>query len=213
MNDQKTANRTKYQPIVQSAAVILSILDEEVALRCINPKCPAQIKEGLNHFVSRNAMNIDGLGPRVLEQMYEKKLVKDVADLYFLKEEELLTLEKIKEKSASNILNAIEGSKDNSVERLIFGLGIRHVGAKAAKILAEHFGNLDTLSKGGFEEIVSLDTIGDTIADSVVTYFDNEEVHELMDELKKPASTLSTKAYVLLNWKKSSRLSKIRQSS
>ncbi|KWY04843.1 aromatic ring-opening dioxygenase LigA, partial [Enterococcus faecium] len=139
-------------------------LDEEVALRCINPKCPAQMKEGLNHFVSRNAMNIDGLGPRVLEQMYDKKLVADVADLYKLTEEELLTLDKIKEKSANNILTAIDNSKDNSVERLIFGLGIRHVGAKAAKILAEHFGDLETLSKSDYESIIALDTIGDIIA-------------------------------------------------
>ncbi|HAQ1434250.1 TPA: NAD-dependent DNA ligase LigA [Enterococcus faecium] len=160
-------------------------LDEEVALRCINPKCPAQMKEGLNHFVSRNAMNIDGLGPRVLEQMYDKKLVADVADLYKLTEEELLTLDKIKEKSANNILTAINNSKDNSVERLIFGLGIRHVGAKAAKILAEHFGDLETLSKSDYESIIALDTIGDIIADSVVTYFSNEEVHELMNELKQ----------------------------
>ncbi|UPS56723.1 NAD-dependent DNA ligase LigA [Enterococcus faecium] len=160
-------------------------LDEEVALRCINPKCPAQMKEGLNHFVSRNAMNIDGLGPRVLEQMYDKKLVADVADLYKLTEEELLTLNKIKEKSANNILTAIDNSKDNSVERLIFGLGIRHVGAKAAKILAEHFGDLETLSKSDYESIIALDTIGDIIADSVVTYFSNEEVHELMNELKQ----------------------------
>ncbi|HAQ2805202.1 TPA: NAD-dependent DNA ligase LigA [Enterococcus faecium] len=160
-------------------------LDEEVALRCINPKCPAQMKEGLNHFVSRNAMNIDGLGPRVLEQMYDKKLVADVADLYKLTEEELLTLDKIKEKSANNILTAIDNSKDNSVERLIFGLGIRHVGAKAAKILAEHFGDLETLSKSDYESIIALDTIGDIIADSAVTYFSNEEVHELMNELKQ----------------------------
>lgn len=160
-------------------------LDEEVALRCINPKCPAQMKEGLNHFVSRNAMNIDGLGPRVLEQMYDKKLVADVADLYKLTEEELLTLDKIKKKSANNILTAIDNSKDNSVERLIFGLGIRHVGAKAAKILAEHFGDLETLSKSDYESIIALDTIGDIIADSVVTYFSNEEVHELMNELKQ----------------------------
>ncbi|OQO71584.1 DNA ligase (NAD(+)) LigA [Enterococcus villorum] len=160
-------------------------LDEEVALRCINPKCPAQIKEGLNHFVSRNAMNIDGLGPKVLAQMYDKHLVADVADLYKLTEEELLTLDKIKEKSANNILSAIHDSKENSVERLIFGLGIRHVGAKAAKILAEHFGDLETLSKSDFESIVALDTIGDTIADSVVTYFSNEEVHDLMTELKQ----------------------------
>lgn len=160
-------------------------LDEEVALRCINPKCPAQIKEGLNHFVSRNAMNIDGLGPRVLEQMFDKELVADVADLYFLTEEQLLTLDKIKEKSANNIYQAIAASRDNSVERLIFGLGIRHVGAKAAKILAEHFGDLRTISQATKEEVVALDSIGEIIADSLVTYFENEEVHELMDELAK----------------------------
>ncbi|EOH99070.1 DNA ligase [Enterococcus moraviensis ATCC BAA-383] len=160
-------------------------LDEEVALRCINPKCPAQIKEGLNHFVSRNAMNIDGLGPRVLEQMYDNELVADVADLYFLTQEQLMTLEKIKEKSANNIYNAIAASRDNSVERLIFGLGIRHVGAKAAKVLAEHFGDLRAISKASKEEVVSLDSMGETIADSLVTYFENEEVHELMDELTK----------------------------
>lgn len=160
-------------------------LDEEVALRCINPKCPAQIKEGLNHFVSRNAMNIDGLGPRVLEQMYDTNLVADVADLYFLTEEQLMTLEKIKEKSANNIYKAIAASRDNSVERLIFGLGIRHVGSKAAKVLAEHFGDLWAISKAIKEEVVALDSMGEIIADSLVTYFANEEVHELMDELAK----------------------------
>lgn len=185
--DQRPADSEPYVlpthcPICHSELVHL---DEEVALRCINPKCPAQIKEGLNHFVSRNAMNIDGLGPRVLAQMYDKQLITDVADLYKLTEEELLTLDKIKEKSANNILTAIHDSKDNSVERLIFGLGIRHVGSKAAKILAEHFGDLETLSKSDFESIIVLDTIGDTIADSVVTYFSNEEVHDLMSELKQ----------------------------
>lgn len=185
--DQRPADSEPYVlpthcPICHSELVHL---DEEVALRCINPKCPAQIKEGLNHFVSRNAMNIDGLGPRVLAQMYDKQLVTDVADLYKLTEEELLTLDKIKEKSANNILTAIHDSKDNSVERLIFGLGIRHIGSKAAKILAEHFGDLETLSKSDFESIIVLDTIGDTIADSVVTYFSNEEVHDLMSELKQ----------------------------
>lgn len=185
--DQRPADSEPYVlpthcPICHSELVHL---DEEVALRCINPKCPAQIKEGLNHFVSRNAMNIDGLGPRVLAQMYDKQLVTDVADLYKLTEEELLTLDKIKEKSANNILTAIHDSKDNSVERLIFGLGIRHVGSKAAKILAEHFGDLETLSKSDFESIIVLDTIGDTIADSVVTYFSNEEVHDLISELKQ----------------------------
>ncbi|MFK4565990.1 NAD-dependent DNA ligase LigA [Enterococcus sp. UD-01] len=187
LTEKRAADSQPYEipthcPVCDSELVHL---DEEVALRCINPKCPAQIKEGLNHFVSRNAMNIDGLGPRVLEQMYDKHLVADVADLYFLTEEQLMTLDKIKEKSANNIFKAIAASRDNSVERLIFGLGIRHVGAKAAKILAEHFGTLEAVSHATKEEVVALDSIGETIADSLVTYFENEEVHQLLDELKK----------------------------
>ncbi|KAF1300125.1 NAD-dependent DNA ligase LigA [Enterococcus sp. JM9B] len=183
--DERPADSQPYQipthcPICNSELVHL---DEEVALRCINPKCPAQIKEGLSHFVSRNAMNIDGLGPRVLAQMYDRGLVKDVADLYSLTEEQLLTLDKIKEKSANNLLTAIAQSKENSVERLLFGLGIRHVGSKAAKILAEYFGNLWQVAEAKKEEIIQLDAIGEIIADSLVTYFANEEVHELLREL------------------------------
>lgn len=159
-------------------------LEEEVALRCINPKCSAQMKEGLSHFVSRQAMNIDGLGPKVIEQMYEKELVKDVADLYYLTQEQLLTLDKIKEKSANNLLNAIEASKANSAERLLFGLGIRHVGAKAAKILLEHYETIENLSQAKAEDILNLHTMGETIANSLTTYFANDEVHELLAELK-----------------------------
>lgn len=159
-------------------------LEEEVALRCINPKCSAQMKEGLSHFVSRQAMNIDGLGPKVIEQMYEKELVKDVADLYYLTQEQLLTLDKVKEKSANNLLKAIEASKANSAERLLFGLGIRHVGAKAAKILLEHYETIENLSQAKAEDILNLHTMGETIADSLTTYFANDEVHELLAELK-----------------------------
>lgn len=165
-------------------------LEEEVALRCINPKCSAQIKEGLSHFVSRQAMNIDGLGPKVIEQMYEKELVKDVADLYYLTQEQLLTLDKVKEKSANNLLKAIEASKANSAERLIFGLGIRHVGAKAAKILLEHYETIENLSQAKAEDILNLHTMGETIANSLTTYFANDEVHELLAELKKAGVNL-----------------------
>lgn len=172
----------KYCPACGSELVHL---EEEVALRCINPLCPAQIKEGLNHFVSRNAMNIEGLGPRVLEQLYNKELIKNVADLYFLTEEQLLTLDKIKEKSANNILTAITNSKQNSVERLLFGLGIRHVGSKAAKLLAAEFGSLDALTQAKKEQIAAIDSIGEIIADSVVAYFDKDEVQALLDELRK----------------------------
>ena len=129
-------------------------------------------------------MNIDGLGPRIINQMYSKHLVTDVADLYRLTEADLLTMDKVKEKSAQNLLQAIDASRENSLERLLFGLGIRHVGAKAAKILAVHFEEMERLMHATKEEIISLDTIGDTIADSLATYFANEEVHQLIDELK-----------------------------
>lgn len=192
---KRPADSQTYQKLLRCPACDSELvhLDEEVALRCINPKCPAQIKEGLSHFVSRNAMNVDGLGPRVLEQMFDKGLVSDVADLYLLTSEQLLTLDKIKEKSANNILTAIASSKDNSLERLLFGLGIRHVGAKAAKILAEHYGSLESLSQATKDEIVALENLGETIADSLVTYFANEEVHELMAELKKAGVNLTYK--------------------
>lgn len=181
-NDSESYQTPTNCPICGSKVVHL---DEEVALRCINPKCPAQIKEGLNHFVSRNAMNIEGLGPRILNQMYEKGLVKDVADLYYLKKENLLTLDKIKDKSANNILTAISESKERSADRLIFGLGIWHVGAKAAKILLEHFKTIRKLEKASAEEIHSLYTLGETIADSVVTYFSKNEVDDLLNKLEK----------------------------
>ncbi|MEG0731166.1 MAG: NAD-dependent DNA ligase LigA [Vagococcus sp.] len=169
----------------------LERIESEVALRCMNPMCPAQIKEGLNHFVSRNAMNIDGLGPRVLEQMYDKEIIKNVADLYFVTEEELLTLDKIKEKSANNILTAINNSKTNSLEKLLFGLGIQHVGSKAAKLIAEKFKELDAVMSATKEEVSGIDTIGPVIADSLEKYFANEEVHELIAELKRAEINLT----------------------
>ena len=186
ITDKRPADSQVYDiptrcPVCQSELVHLA---EEVALRCVNPKCPAQMKEGLNHFVSRNAMNIDGLGPRILEQLFEKNLVHDVADLYTLTESDFLQLDKVKEKSANNFLEAIQKSKENSAERLLFGLGIRHVGAKAAKILMEHFGDIVTLSQASKEDIANLYSIGQVIADSVVNYFDHDEVRELIAEFQ-----------------------------
>lgn len=204
ITDKRPADSQAYDiptrcPVCESELVHLA---EEVALRCVNPKCPAQMKEGLNHFVSRNAMNIDGLGPRILEQLFEKNLVHDVADLYNLTESDFLQLDKVKEKSANNFLEAIQKSKENSAERLLFGLGIRHVGAKAAKILMEHFGDIVTLSQASKEDIANLYSIGQVIADSVVNYFDHDEVRELIAEfqaagvnlryLGKTASDLAT---------------------
>ncbi|KRL55173.1 NAD-dependent DNA ligase [Paucilactobacillus oligofermentans DSM 15707 = LMG 22743] len=159
-------------------------LDEEVALRCINPMCPAQIKEGLAHFASRNAMNIDGLGPRIVEQLFQLELIKDVAGLYRLTKDQLLVLDKFGEKSTDNLLMAIDASRQNSLERLLFGLGIRHVGAKAAKLIASNFETLSELMTADSDEISAVESIGPTIGDSVVTYFSNEQVQQLIRELQ-----------------------------
>jgi DNA ligase (NAD+) len=159
-------------------------LEGEVALRCINPKCPAQIREGLIHFVSRNAMNIEGLGEKVISQLFNEKLIEDVADLYKLTREQLLNLERMGEKSVNNLLNAIEASKQNSLEKLLFGLGIRHVGAKAAKTLAQEFGTMEALRNATYEQLTAINEIGEKMADSIVTFFEQPEVQELLAELE-----------------------------
>lgn len=158
-------------------------LEGEVALRCINPKCPAQIREGLIHFVSRNAMNIEGLGEKVISQLFAAKLISDVADIYKLTREQLLALERMGEKSVSNLLAAIETSKGNSLEKLLFGLGIRHVGAKAAKTLAIQFDTMEKLAAASKEQLIAIAEIGDKMADSIVSFFEQEEAKELIQEL------------------------------
>ncbi len=168
-------------------------LEGEVALRCINPKCPAQIKEGLIHFVSRNAMNIDGLGEKVIIQLIDAKLIKDVADLYALTYEQLIGLERMGDKSVKKLLAAIEASKDNSLERLLFGLGIRHVGAKAARVLAEEYENMDKLMAAGTADLVAINEIGEKMADAIVTYFSQEECIQLINELKAHGVNMSYK--------------------
>ncbi|MET3291798.1 UNVERIFIED_CONTAM: DNA ligase (NAD+) [Brevibacillus sp. OAP136] len=161
-------------------------LDEEVALRCINPECPALIREGMIHFVSRLAMNIDGLGEKLVGQLFHDGLLKSVADLYYLHErrDELLSRERMGEKSVDNLLAAIEASKRNSLERLLFGLGIRHVGAKAARQLAEHFGQIDALMTATEDELVAIDEIGPKMAASILTYCAMPQVHHLIERLK-----------------------------
>jgi len=160
-------------------------IEGEVALRCVNPKCPAQIREGLIHFVSRNAMNIDGLGERVITQLFEHELVEDVADIYRLEREELLKLERMGEKSVDNLLKAIEVTKTNSLEKLLFGLGIRHVGAKAAKTLAMNFETMEQIQRATKEQLEAVDEIGTKMADAIATYFKQEEVRILLEELSE----------------------------
>ena len=168
-------------------------LDGEVALRCINPKCHAQIREGLIHFVSRNAMNIDGCGEKVITQLFRENLIVDVADLYKLTKEQLLGLERMGEKSVTNLLNAIEASKDNSLERLLFGLGIRHVGAKAAKTLAQHFETMDALAQATIEELTNINEIGEKMAESLVMYFKQPDVTALLEELRNQGVNMTYK--------------------
>lgn len=159
--------------------------EDEVALRCINPLCPAQIKEGLNHFASRDAMNITGLGPAVVEKLFAAQLVEDVAGIYRLSVEDLLTLEGFKEKSAEKLYEAIQASKENSAEKLLFGLGIRHVGSKVSQILLQEFHDLDQLATADPERIASIDSLGMVVAESLKRYFAQEGSKRLLQELKE----------------------------
>ena len=159
--------------------------EDEVALRCINPLCPAQIKEGLNHFASRDAMNITGLGPAVVEKLFAAQLVEDVAGIYRLTVEDLLTLEGFKEKSAEKLYEAIQASKENSAEKLLFGLGIRHVGSKVSQILLQEFHDIDQLATADPERIASIDSLGMVVAESLKSYFAQEGSKRLLQELKE----------------------------
>lgn len=165
--------------------------EDEVALRCINPLCPAQIMEGLAHFASRDAMNISGLGPAVVEKLFAKDLVRDVAGIYRLSIEDLLQLENFKEKSANKLYNAIQASKSNSAERLLFGLGIRHVGSKASRILLEKFHDIPSLAQAEQEEIASIDSLGMVIAKSLHSYFAQEGTQILLKELEEAGVNLA----------------------
>lgn len=165
--------------------------EDEVALRCINPLCPAQIKEGLNHFASRDAMNITGLGPAVVEKLFAAQLVEDVAGIYRLTVEDLLTLEGFKEKSAEKLHEAIQASKENSAEKLLFGLGIRHVGSKVSQILLQEFHDLDQLATTDPERIASIDSLGMVVAESLKRYFAQEGSKRLLQELKEAGVNLA----------------------
>lgn len=171
--------------------------EDEVALRCINPRCPAQIMEGLIHFASRDAMNISGLGPSMVEKLFAANLVKDVADIYRLTEHDFLQLEGVKEKTAQKLYQAIQASKENSAEKLLFGLGIRHVGSKASKLLVQHFQSIETLAQADPEEVSNIETLGSVIAQSLQTYFATEGSKILLRELKEFGVNLDYKGQVV----------------
>ena len=177
---------------------VLLHFEDEVALRCINPRCPAQIMEGLIHFASRDAMNITGLGPSIVEKLFAANLVKDVADIYRLKEEDFLLLEGVKEKSASKLYQAIQASKENSAEKLLFGLGIRHVGSKASQLLLQHFHSIENLAQADPEEVASIESLGGVIAKSLQTYFATEGSEILLKELKEAGVNLDYKGQTVV---------------
>ena len=172
--------------------------EDEVAIRCINPRCPAQIMEGLIHFASRDAMNITGLGPSIVEKLFAANLVKDVADIYRLQEEDFLLLEGVKEKSASKLYQAIQASKENSAEKLLFGLGIRHVGSKASQLLLQHFHSIENLAQADPEEVASIESLGGVIAKSLQTYFATEGSEILLRELREAGVNLAYKGQTVV---------------
>ena len=172
--------------------------EDEVALRCVNPDCPAQIMGSLIHFASRDAMNITGLGPSIVEKLFAADLVKDVADIYRLKEEDFLLLEGVKEKSASKLYQAIQASKENSAEKLLFGLGIRHVGSKASQLLLQHFHSIENLAQADPEEVASIESLGGVIAKSLQTYFATEGSEILLRELKEAGVNLDYKGQTVV---------------
>ncbi|MFC2949509.1 NAD-dependent DNA ligase LigA [Virgibacillus sediminis] len=187
LHDKRTGNEEEYHmpDSCPDCGSELVRLEEEVALRCINPNCPAQLKEGLIHFVSRDAMNIDGLGEKVIIQLFRENLVYTISDLYRLEKGQLLELERMGEKSADNLLKAIEVSKGNSLEKLLFGLGIRFIGSKAARTIAAEFETMERLQQATYEELTAVNEIGDKMADSIVQYFSEEKVTVLLDELRE----------------------------
>lgn len=163
----------------------LTHLEDEVALRCINPACSVQAQERVIHFASRNAMDITGLGEQRIRQLFEADLIHDVVDIYDLKTKDLIELERMGEKSSQNLVDAIEASKENSLEYVIFGLGIRHVGSNTARLLVQRFPTIDELLQAQYEDILAIEGIGEIIADSVISFFENEDARELIQKLKE----------------------------
>jgi DNA ligase (NAD+) len=156
----------------------------EVAVRCENVFCPAQVKESIIHFASRTAMDIEGMGEAMVDQLVDSGLIRDYGDIYFLEYDQVRNLERMGERSARNLMGAIEGSKRVPLNRLIYGLGIRHVGEHTAEILARRFGSVDTLSRQRFEDLVEINEIGPVVAESIQEYFDNPITRKVLEKLK-----------------------------
>ena len=182
--------------ICPSCSSPVSREEDEAAIRCSNPECPAQLLRNIIHFCSRDAMDIEGLGESVAEVLVNEGLVKNAADIYYLKTEQILSLERFAEKSAQNLIDAIEKSKENDLAKLLFAFGIRHIGAKAGKLLAVNFGTLEKIMKATKEEILLIDGFGEIIAESVVQFFSLEPTKKMVEELKDACVNMNSLAEV-----------------
>lgn len=184
VNHSENATPYKLPDVCPSCGAVVSFNEDEAALRCNNAQCPAQLLRNLIHYCSRDAMDIDGLGDAYLSTFVELGFINKTSDIYHLDKEKIASLEGFGEKSADNLINAVENSKDNDLSRLIFGLGIRNVGQKASKTLAEKFGDIDSLISATEEELLEIDGLGKIIADSIISFFNMPQTIELIDELK-----------------------------
>ncbi len=195
IKERRTGNEIEFKMPEKCPVCGASVVrpEGEVAYRCIGVNCPAQLKERIRHFASRDAMDIRGLGPAIIEQLVEKKLVRDLADIYYLTYDDLLSLERMGPKSASNLLKAIRDSKNRPLANLIFGLGIRYVGKVIAKILAERFDTLDDLANASYSELVLIEGIGDKVARSIVGFFREPQTISLIEKLRKAGVNLGKK--------------------
>lgn len=183
--EKKSESSFKYPEVCPVCGTPVVKSDDEAAVRCPNVDCPAQIFRSIVHFASKGAMNIDGLGPAIVDALLKSGLIKSVADLYKLTVQDLLGLENFKEKSANNLINAIEKSKDNSLDRLIFGLGIRNIGQASAKLLCEKFGDIDNIMSATAEEVATIDGFGEVMAESVVKELNEPHMIRLINRLKE----------------------------
>ena len=185
VNEHLSDNIYKFPTKCPSCSSDVIREDDEAAIRCINPDCPAQLLRNLIHFCSRDAMDIEGLGPAILEQFSKNNMISSSADIYDLKSEDILKLDGFQEKSAKNIIESINKSKENDLSKLLFALGIRHIGSKAAKLLAEHFKNIDAVINASVEEICEIDGFGEVMAISVYDFFKTEKTKDLILRFKQ----------------------------
>ncbi len=192
MKEKRTGSEKPFDVPEKCPACQGDVVKEEVYLKCYNPLCSAQAKRKIIYFASRNAMDIDGLGPALVEQLVDKKVIKDYADIYSLTSDDLVSLERVGEKSAQNLIEAIDGSKNRDLHLLICALGIQHIGTRAAEVLSKHFGTLDNLMNTSVEELAGIFEIGNIMAKSIVDFFSSNHTRDVINKLKVVGVNLGT---------------------